>query len=464
MHRRTLLRNAGVLLGGALVSRPSRSAEREVLVLGAGLAGLCAALTLESQGHAVTVIEARERVGGRVLTLDELPGHPEAGANIIGPNYGRVIRSARLTGTRLAPPPRGSGGMGLMLGGQVVDRAAWGDSSLNSLPAEWRSITPDRLGSMLLADHPLEHSWAWRQPVLAERDRSASAYFRSLGLDDAALSWIDANNSYGNRLEDTSILALWRVQASIARAIAMRQPVYEVAGGNLRLPEALAGLLRQPPQLGEQVVAIRQTASAAEVECRSGQRHRADAVICTLPLPALRRLTLEPALPTEQAKAVQEVGYHKVTQAHVVCDTAWWGDGPASWWTDGPLGRVFTRQAKEGHFNLTCWINGDDCDRYDTLSPADAEDLVMHDFHAAFPAARGHVRLGRLVRWRQDPWAGGTWAIWKPGDIAQFADLLQQPADRLFFAGEHTAWSHSGMEGAMASGERAALEVLRRLS
>ena len=71
------------------------------LVIGAGMAGISAARTLADRGVGTTVIEARDRVGGRLYTLDDVPGHPEGGGNTIGPNYGRVIRSAKRFGVEM---------------------------------------------------------------------------------------------------------------------------------------------------------------------------------------------------------------------------------------------------------------------------------------------------------------------------------------------------------------------------
>ena len=89
---------------------------------------------------------------------------------------------------------------------------------------------------------------------------------------------------------------------------------------------------------------------------------------------------------------------------------------------------------------------------------------MLEDLFRAYPGARGNVRLRRLVRWHLDPFSQGSWAVWGPGQIGRHFAALHQPAGPIHFAGEHTAFAYSGMEGAMESGERAALEVLRALS
>ena len=80
------------------------------------------------------------------------------------------------------------------------------------------------------------------------------------------------------------------------------------------------------------------------------------------------------------------------------------------------------------------------------------------------PSAQEVTSVGQLVRWTKDPLAGGSWALWGPGQAGSAHAAIRAPAGRLFFAGEHTAEAYRGMESAMESGERAALEIMRALA
>jgi monoamine oxidase len=465
--RRRFLGNVSLLAASALFPLPAFPGSGRVLVVGAGLSGLYAATLLEKQGVEVKVIEARRRVGGRIFTLDDVPGRPEGGGNTIGPNYGRFIHQARRLAVPLENPSRGEAS-GLLINGRRIATESWADSPLNPLPGPYRSVSPARLRSALLKDNPLKSSVAWRNPEMAVHDRSAGEYFRSLGLNDEALQLLDVNNSYGNRLQDTSLLNLYRVGASISRGMAMRQPVWQVKGGNMRLPEAMASALVSPPVLGEQVLEIEQSASEVEVRCESGREYRADFLICALPATAVRKIRFSPSMPESQHQAFTEVEYHKVTQAHLVAERPFWEDAgdSGSLWTNGVLGRVFTRAMGDGsgRYNMTVWINGDGCDLFDAMSPEQASRAIVAELERISPAAKGALKQGGLVRWAIDPLNEGAWAVWRPGQIARLPKLMQQAHGRSHFAGEHLAISNSGMEGAMESGERAALEVLRKLA
>ncbi len=467
LNRRRFLQGAGAVGLAALLPRAALSGSRRVIVIGAGLSGLAAADLLESLGYEVLVFEARDRVGGRVWSLGHVPGPPEAGANTIGPNYGRTIAAARRHGLDLRAQVRGAA-PGLLIDGKVVERESWADSALNSLPPSLREVTPDLLASVVMGDNPLTTSIQWLEPRLSREDRSAADHFRDQGLDDRALQWIDANNSYGNRLADTSLLSLYAATAGIRRAMAWRQPALEIAGGNQRITDAMAAALQTPVITETSVDEIVQGPDSVQVVTASGRRFAADAVICTLPLPALRRLRLAPAPPAQLREAVRRIDYHKVTQLHLLARSPFWEERgqPASWWTNGPLGRVFarTKPNEAGSHNLTVWVNGDACDAWDAMSESAAMEAMTAELEQSVPGARGQLEPAALVRWSRETYSGGAWALWPPGGIHALTAAVRRPLDRIFFAGEHTGQAYSGMEGALESAERAVLEAMRRLA
>ena len=439
---------------------------KRVIVIGAGLSGLRTAMLLQKIGFEVRVVEGRNRVGGRVFTLDHLSGHPEAGSNVIGPNYGRILDVANSLELTIEESPRPLTS-GYIINGEKISRESWPASLQNPFPSDLKKITPDRIVATLLKKNPLQGTSDWRKPVNKDLDISAIDVFRASGLSNDALSLIDSNNSYGNSLSETSLLALHRVSRAYKRALSMKKKVFEVENGNMRLPERMASSLLDPPILGEEVVSVNRSDGCARVNTFSGKEILGDAVVFALPTSALRKIHIEPQLPPDQVQAFEQLSYHKILQIHLLAQELFWKSSQdfAGYWTNGPLGRIFTRPIPNSEkANITIWINGDSCDQFVSQSREQAISNILSIYYKQIPEARGKVTFGEYIDWITNPFNEGAWAIWRPGDIGRYADLLHRPSGRYFFAGEHTAYSNAGMEGAMESADRVVIEVLRALS
>jgi monoamine oxidase len=471
--RRTFLAgSAAAVIAGAAPRRARAAAEADVLIIGAGLSGLNAAYNLESQGLNVAVIEGRNRIGGRLYTLDA-PGRPEAGGNGIGGAYARIIDTAERLKLKLVDRAERQNpalqGQGLYFKGKYFTRETWEGAAENIFQGPRKKMLPWELVSRTVQPgNPLNDAESWLDPAFAKYDVMLNDVLLQAGLnqDEIDLAY-NINTGYGSSSFDISVMMLYSVGVfqRIQNAFG-GEGTREVEGGNQRLPEAMAKSLKGEVRLKKRVVALRSFDSHAEAVLDDGTIFRAKHVVCSMPLTAMRNIRFEPSLPSEFAMAVKTVRYQKITQIHMVAkDKYWEKDGRlGNMWTDTEAGRTLVMRSgagKGGDVTSASWHNGMLADMTDRLPEKEAKERVLKAIAAYRPSTKGKLEVTGMKSWQNDPFAGGAWAIWGPGQV-QWVKATAQPLGRIHFCGEHTGQLSRGMEAAMESGERAAFEVLER--
>ena len=471
ISRREFLVGSAVVAGAALAQHRAWSATdtADVVVVGAGLAGLNAALLLEEAGLRVLVLEGPVRIGGKILTFADVPGLPEAGGQSIASGYGRLIDAANRSSVVLEdvlPRQLKHPDIALVLDGAPVSKAAWPQSPRNPFPPPLRETMPWMYTPVAMArSNPLRAVEDWIKPENARFDVSMHEFLKAQGATDAMIDLAyDTNVSYGTSAHDISALMMAFVESFTRGQRALKPALYKARGGNQRIPEGMASRLKGGVRLEQVVTGIRADDGGVEVHAVDGNRYEARAAICALPFSTLRHVRFDPLLAGAQRRAVATLPHQMITQVALRSKRPFWEqDGlPPSMWTDSQIGRVFAiygGATDDEVSSLLVTAYGFRSAWLDRLGEEAAGRYVVAEMERIRPAAKGSLSVAAYHSWTLDPFSAGDWAYFAPGTVAQFMPAMFKPHGRVHFCGEQTAIAARGMEGAMESGERAALEV-----
>ncbi len=482
LTRRWVLRAGALAAASVAMPRGAGAVERtHVLVIGAGLAGLNAAIHLADAGADVTVLEANKRVGGRCYTGD-VESKPEWGASQIGPMYARVRDMCGRLGVRLDPKAHLYAPYALSVGGSLMASAAWESSPLNRTAGDERKVPPSALYNWAMERFsPFTAVDQWLSPDAGRYDIAVSAFMRGNGVSEAALKLI--GRGYPD-LDTVSALTMLQEAGSFGRDApsktgsagkhGVKEDIFQrasqtsdhVVGGTSRLPEAMAAFLGDRVHTGARVVALTQDKNGVEAVTANGKRVRADFVVFAIPFKALRSVKLTPALTGPQHDAVMTMPYSRNTQWLFRVKAPYWEqDGfDGSLWSDG--GVTMWRQNIEydgTRDTAVALLTGSTAEALDRM-PQDAQvRYILKEMAKTRPSTEGKLEFIAANSWGNSAGIYGCRHQYAPGDVMRWRDAMIAPAGRIHFAGEHTRRIEVGMEAAMESGERAAIEIIEKI-
>jgi monoamine oxidase len=445
----------------------------DVIVIGAGISGLMAALTLEAEGLDVRVLEAQDRTGGRIHSMQQLGDNAEAGATYIGAGYRRFIALAERFEIPLidvTPILEFFREQELALRGEIIRQSDWPDHPANPFPKGDRELMPWNYHRVLtMRENPLEHPSDWLDEKHRHLDISMRDWMHGLGLsDDVVDIGYGINTTFGNDASDVSALVmLFRGAFSKAqRKLATGDSLgFTVERGVQRVPDAMAAALSSPVEHNAEVLALENARDRIVVTLADGRKLSARRAICALPFAALRRISIDPPTQGPQAEAIGELPHQAITQVYLAPKRPFWDDDgyAPSLFTDSLAGMVTavrSGSAPDEVSHFSCWVIGPNAMRLEGSSEVEAGRAVIGAIEALRPAAVGQLELIGLKSWGGDRFAGGAWAYFRPGQVSQFAADMAAPSGRIHFCGEHLALSGRGLEGALESAETAASEVV----
>ena len=424
--------------------------DADVIIIGAGAAGLAATRELGAAGKKVLVLEARERLGGRIYPLPEADwGYPaQGGAEFVHGEAPLTVALAEEAGATLTHPtewwniedgePR------------ITERVSPHDAMLEEA---LRGLSEDMTVARFLETRfPGEGHAALREYVT----RRVEGYDAADPTRASALALLED-------LTDERGFVSRNIQEGYGRLITHLAKACEGQGSEIRL--------------NEEATAISHGEAGVTVRTREGSIYGASVALVTVPLPLIERIVFTPAIP-EKITAAGKMGYGAAIKILMRFSEKWWtgareknferlfflfsDERIPTWWTQYP----------EPYATLTGWVAGPSADLLSGESEAELAALALESLTHIFEIDIGTLR-GLLVRtqaftWRADPFAMGAYSYYTP-ESAEAIRVLNEPVGgRLFFAGEalfsgDAAGAVGGtVESALASGIASAERVLAR--
>ena len=447
-----------------------------VIVVGAGLAGLSAAGRLVAAGREVAVLEARDRVGGRVRG-GELAGHPvELGGTWLGEGHSRMYALVEELGLATFRTWNDSGSVLVELGGRQSRLGPHKGAAPKLNPFALADLAQGMLRFERMATKvDLERPWttpgarrldgqtfeSWIRRNL--RTSAGRAYFHTaceavFAADACDLSLLHA-------------LFYARSNADLETLLAVDRGAQQdrVVGGSVRVAQGLAASLGDRVQLGAVVRSVRQGADEVSVELRDGSRVAGERLVVAIPPTLAGRLEYDPLLPSWRDQLTQKLAAGSVVKAFAAYPTPFWRgeglNGQAA--TDrGPVKVTFDVSPPGAEVGMMLgFIEGGDARDWVRLSAHDRRRSFLDSLVRYFGPAAGDPTAYLEQDWTAEEFSRGCYgAHFAPGVWTAFGEALRPPVGRIHWAGAEYAVHWNGyMEGAVRSGEATADEVLRAL-
>ena len=434
-----------------------------VLVAGAGLSGLAAAHDLIAMGANVTVVDARDRVGGRVWTIrngfaDQQ--HAEAGGDVIDEDHDAIRELAGEMKLKLTRILRD--GFGFVR----LDDAGRPHLVYRGISRGWQRLAHEL--EPVCRPYRLAEQ-RWDTPIATNlARRSVAAWLDDAHADDELRA--TAAGLRGFFLADPDELSLIALVDQFAPHEDAEDvapgAMYRIEGGNDRLATALAAPLESRLRLKTEVVAISHRGKSVRVSVKHAQTQSqltCDYVVVTMPASIVRRIPFTPSLPSQQHDAFARLKYGRATKTLLQFSKRFWRapGRPRAFGSPLAVGALIdANEEQRGRAGiLTLLAGGGASDATQAIVAKDGPAGLVNalDWLGSKDA---ELLASRQVVWEQDPWARGGYAFFDPAFDPALRAWLARPFGRVFFAGEHTSVKWQGyMNGAIETGRRAAAEI-----
>ncbi|MDN4162560.1 flavin monoamine oxidase family protein [Nocardioides abyssi] len=451
----------------------------DVVVVGGGISGLVAAREVAARGRSVLLVEARDRVGGRVLNHRlEAGGVIEAGGAFVGPTQDHITRLAKELGVAtFLEHNTGSNVYVSSLTGRTEFTGTVPPDPTILVDAAVLLGLIDRYAAEIDVEAPWDHPRAreWDGTSLGEFIRRSS--LNAAGVTNLIKSWTQPG--FGADPDELSFLfTLWYVACSgnernvgtFSRNSDTANGAQErrFVGGSQLIPLRLAKRLGEVVALRAPVRRIEQKDDRVLVQTGRGTV-RARRVVVAAPPPLVLDIDWFPRLPVRRTQLLRSMDMGRLMKCDAVYDKPFWRDAGLTGFginDSGAARAVFDNSPRDGSPGvLLAFVGGSTWREYGVLPRAKRRKAVLEGFAAMFGERALRPIEYTEQDWTQERWTrGGPTAFHAPGTLVDHGPAIRRPFGRVHWAGTETSTYWSGyMDGAVRAGKRAAVEVLERL-
>lgn len=448
-----------------------KGASQKVLILGAGMAGMSAALELLKLGHDVKILEGQTRAGGRIRTLREpFPEglYADMGAARIPENHEWTMKYINEYNLKLHPFNPVQGDYLHLMKGKKIRYTSQTPASLENYPVGLSSKELS-MGWQGIATTPLEalnsnlgdpKSLEWPPESIANYDAYSLKEFLKQGgytTEISDLLMIGWETTKGMNMSVLEVIRELSLSFGATRN--------KILGGNDLLPTKMAESLGNTIHYGTKVVGIDQSENDVAVHVTKGGQNEtltADRVICTFPLPIVKKMDFVKTLSKEKQKAIQELTYWDLSRTVLQVSDRYWKNENLNGFaaTDQPMEIWDPNYESDSQRGLiAAYAKNDDSQLIAKWSEQQRIDFAFKHINTAFPGLGNHFEGGYTKCWKEDPWALGAHCIGTRNQMTRLLPHLMQPEGRIYFAGEHASAYHGWIQGAIESGNRVAKEI-----
>ncbi|MBY8937390.1 flavin monoamine oxidase family protein [Pseudomonas fluorescens] len=439
-----------VMLG--LFSVTALAKDKTAIVIGGGLSGLTAAYELQNKGWQVTLLEAKPSLGGRSgMATSEWIGNDKT-----QPVLNKYVSTFKLGTT---PAPEFVRTPGYLIDGEyfsAADLATKQPATADALKRYQKTL--DDLARSI--DDP--QNPAATSTLHALDQITVSSWLDKQNLPATARQLI--NQDIRTHYDEPSRLSLlyFAQQNRVYRGISDRDlRASRLVGGSQVLAQAFVKQIKTI-KTNSPVSAITQDKDGVTVKV-GAVGYQADYVVLAVPLRALNKIALTPALDAQHLAAIKGTNYGWRDQIMLKFKTPVWESKArmsGEIYSNTGLGMLWIEPALKGGANVVINLSGDNARVMQAFGDKQMVDQVLIRLHAFYPQARGSFTGYEIRRYSTDPSMGGAYLAYGPGQISKFWRLWERPLQRVTFAGEHTDTLYPGtLEGALRTGQRAASQV-----